>query len=208
MRRVRSPGRSASAILLAAAAAAATLYAQAPTPPPASTSTSAAKELVSLLEARKLDAFAARDEANAGQFIAALHIPGVQLLVVSAVYKQPSHIEYRLYHKEYMAAYQDLRSGILADNRIIIEDVSSDGLIAIPRKDTGRDTYTVSGTARVFDGDYADPRRRNQKKISQEDYFKAYGDADATYAKLLQTLLAELKKKSAPGGLAPVAPLR
>ena len=101
-----------------------------------------------------------------------------------------------------------VRSGILADNRLIIEDVSSDGLVAIPRKDAGRGAYTVSGTARVFDGDYADPRRRNQKKISQEDYFKAYGDADATYAKLLQTLLAELKKKSALGGLAPVAPLR
>ena len=207
MRRVRCPARPAVALMIAAAAAA-SLYAQSPTPPPASTSTPAAKEFVGLLEARKLEAFAVRDEANAGQFIAALHIPGVQLMVVSALYKQPSHIEYRLYHKDYMSAYQDLRSGMLADNRVIIEDVSGDGLMAIPRKDTGRDSYTVSGASRVFDGDYADPRRKNQKKISQEDYFKAYGEADARYAKLLETLLTELKKQKTPAGVASVQPVR
>jgi lipoprotein-anchoring transpeptidase ErfK/SrfK len=199
--------RSTVAAFVTAAACAASLTAQS-TPPPASTSMPPAKELVSLLEARKLEAFAVRDEANAGQFIAALHIPGVQLLVVSAVYKRPSDIDYRLYHKDYMSAYQDLRSGILADNRIIIEDISGDGLLAIPRKDTGRDTFTVSGAARVFDGDFADPRRKNQKKISQEDYFKAYGDADARYAKLLETLLVELKKQKMPGGVAPVQAVR
>jgi hypothetical protein len=208
MRRVRHLRRSASAIVVAAATGAAILAGQSASPPPSSTSTLAAKELVNLLEARKLEAFAARDEANAGQFIAALLIPGVQLMVVSAVYKRPSDIEYRLYHKDYMSAYQDLRSGILADNRVIVEDVSGDGLLAIPRKDTGRDTFTVSGTARVFDGDFADPRRRNQKKISQEDYFKAYGEADARYAKLLETLLTELKKPKAPGGLASVQLVR
>lgn len=207
MRRVRYPARPAVALMMAAAAAA-SLYAQSPTPPPASTSTPAAKEFVGLLEARKLEAFAVRDEANAGQFIAALHIPGVQLMVVSALYKQPSHIEYRLYHKDYMSAYQDLRSGMLADNRVIIEDISGDGLMAIPRKDTGRDTFTVSGTERVFDGDFADPRRKNQKKISQEDYFKAYGEADVRYAKLLETLLTELKKQKTPGGVASVQPVR
>jgi hypothetical protein len=208
MKRVRYHGRSASAAVIAVAACAAGLFAQSPTPAPASTTTSAAKELVTLLEARKLEAFAVRDDASAGHFVAALHIPGVQLIIVSAVYKRPSDIDYRLYHKDYMSAYQDLRSGILADNRIIIEDASGDGLLAMPRKDTGRDTFTVSGAARVFDGDFADPRRRNQKKISQEDYFKAYGEADARYAKLLEALLTELKKKSAPPGLAPAGSLR
>ena len=207
MRRVRHPGRPAVAFVIAAGVAA-NLFAQAPTPPPASTSTPGAKEFVSLLEARKLEAFAVRDEANAGQFIAALHVPGVQLMVVSALYKQPSHIEYRLYHKDYMSAYQDLRSGMLADNRIIIVDSSGDGLLAIPRKDTGRDTYTASGTAQTFDGDFADPRRKNQKKISQDDYFKAYGEADARYAKLLEILLVELKKQKTPGGVASVQPVR
>ena len=77
MRRVRHPARPAVAFVIAAGVAA-NLFAQSPTPPPASTSTPAAKEFVSLLEARKLEAFAVRDEANAGQFIAALHVPGVQ----------------------------------------------------------------------------------------------------------------------------------
>jgi hypothetical protein len=176
-----------------AAAWAAPALAQAPTPP-ASTSSTAAKELVGLLEARKLEAFAVRDDANAGHFIAALYIPGVQLMVVSAAYKQPSHIEYRLYHKEYMTAYQDLRSGILADDRVVIEDAMGDGLVPIPPKNAGGDSFTAGGSSRVFDGDFADPRRRNQKKISQEEYFKLYGEADGRYAKLLETLLVELKK--------------
>jgi hypothetical protein len=176
-----------------AAASAARLLAQGPAPP-ASTSSAAAKELVGLLESRKLEAFAARDDASAGHYIAALHIPGVQLMIVSAAYKQPSHIEYRLYHKEYMAAYQDLRSGILADDRVVIEDAMCDGLVPIPPKNTGGDTYNAGSAGRVFDGDFADPRRRNQKKISQEEYFKLYGEADSRYAKLLQTLLVELKK--------------
>jgi hypothetical protein len=202
---VRRPRQLAAAIL--AAACLVPLQAQKPDPAPASASAAAAREVVSLLQARKLEAFAVRDEASAGHFIAALHIPGVQLMVVSAVYKQPSHIEYRLYHKDYMAAYQDLRSGILAGDRILVDDMGGDGLVPLPRKNVGGDSYSAAGAERVFDGDFADPRRRNQKKISQEDYFKAYEEADARYTKMLQLLLTELKKQ-APGGLAPGPALR
>ena len=49
---------------------------------------------------------------------------------------------------------------------------------------------------RIFDGDFADPKKRASKppKISPEEYLKLYTDNDATYAKLLDVLLAELKK--------------
>src|SRR5688572_19009752 len=145
MRVLANPGRLSVVVL--AAVCGAPLFAQGPAAPPTPTSATAAKEVVSLLQARKLDAFAVRDEASAGHFIAVLNVPGVQLMVVSAIYKQPSHIDYRLYHKDYMAAYQDLRSGILVDNRVLIDDIGGDGLLPIPRKDTGRDSFTASGAS-------------------------------------------------------------
>ena len=48
----------------------------------------------------------------------------------------------------------------------------------------------------MFDGDFADPRRRNQKKISQDEYLKAFSAADERYTRLLTILIEELKKAS------------
>jgi hypothetical protein len=39
-----------------------------------------------------------------------------------------------------------------------------------------------------FDGDY------KKRKMSQEDYMKAFADADAAYERMLTALVAELKK--------------
>src|SRR5512145_2019496 len=71
--------------------------AQAPAAQPG-TSASAAKvkELIALMQSKKLEAIAARDPEASGRFVAALHIPGVQLLVVSAVYDKPSELDSRL----------------------------------------------------------------------------------------------------------------
>ena len=169
-------------------------FTQAPAPPPASTSAAKVKELTALLQSRKLEAYAARVPGQPGRHVAVLHIPGVQLLAVSALYEKVSDLDYRLYHKDFMNAYLDLRTGVLSKERWFVEDSRADGLVPVPGKELAPDSVTAGTEQRTFDGDFADPRRRNQKKISQDDYFKAYIAADAQYAAMLDILLAELKK--------------
>lgn len=182
------------AVVALVAAGEARARAQAPAPP-ASASATKAKELVGLLQAKKLEAIAARYPGEAGRYLAALLVPNAQLLVVSASYTRPEDIEYYLYQKEFMNAYVNLNSSALAEKRLFIEDALHDGLVALPGKSLAHDSVTSGTTRQVFDGDFLDPRRRNPpKKISQEDYLKAFAAADEQYTKLLGVLIDELKK--------------
>ncbi|MFI5177722.1 MAG: hypothetical protein ACHQO8_04130 [Vicinamibacterales bacterium] len=152
-----------------------------------------AKELVSLLQSKKLEAFAVKDSSAAGRFVAVLLVPNVQLMVVSAGYERPSDVEYAIYTKDYMRAYVDLNSSVLSKDKVFVEDALCDGLK--PGPSGGVSDAITSGTEKhVFDGDFADPKKRNQKKISQEDYVKAFSAADAKYTQFLTMLLDELKK--------------
>ncbi len=169
---------------------------------PASTSGAKAKEVASLMQARKLESFAAAETGS--KYVAALLIPNVQLLVVSAAYGRPTDLEYRVINKQYMDVYMDLKSSGLAADKAFFEDALADGLAPVPAKNMPADSMTSGSERRLFDGDFADPRRRNQKKISQEDYFKAYAAADARYAVVLDVIIAALKKGlalAAPGGV-------
>ena len=58
-----------------------------------------AKQLVQLLDARKLDAIAAADGGAPGAYAAALYFPGTQLLVVSAKYAAPPLLDDKLAKK-------------------------------------------------------------------------------------------------------------
>src|SRR4051812_29580910 len=60
-----------------------------------------ARELARLLDAAKLDGIAAADPATPGAFVAALYIPGSQLLVVGAKYAAPPLLLDRISKKEY-----------------------------------------------------------------------------------------------------------
>jgi hypothetical protein len=172
-------------------------------PPPAATSPAKVKELIALLVSRKLETFAAPE--NGPKFVAVLHVPGVQLLLASASYGRPLDFDYYLFHKKYQDMYQELKSSPLSVEKFFVEDTLADGLVVIPGKSTAIDVVTAGGERRTFDGDFADPRRRNQKKITQDDYFKAFSAADARYAALLDVLIAALKKDA---GLAASAALR
>jgi hypothetical protein len=180
--------------LAAAAPVAAQKNQAAPVGPPAK-SAAPVKELVSLLDTKKLTSYCVADPADATRFVALLHIPGTQLLVVSATYDHPTDIEYYIYQKDFMRAYQELNASILSKSKVFVEDLVEDGLKAMPAKNEAPDSMTVAGSRRAFDGDFADPKRRNQQnKITQDDYLKAYTEADETYSKLLATLIDGLKK--------------
>jgi len=166
------------------------LRAQAPADP---ASPPRAKELVALLQAKKLEAFAVKDTTAAGRFVAVLLVPNAQLLVVSAGYERPTDVEYAIYTKDYMTAYVDLNSSVLSKDKVFVEDALCDGLKASPAGGVS-DAVTDGTQKQVFDGDFADPKKRNQKKISQEAYLKAFAAADAKYAQFLTMLVDELKK--------------
>jgi hypothetical protein len=67
-------------------------------------------------------------------------------------------------------------------------DMGADGLKA--RRDENRfDTFDVGAKSYVFDGEW-----KKQKLASEEEYTKAYVDADEKYAKMLAALIAQAKK--------------
>ena len=94
-----------------------------------------------------------------------------------------------------MNAYQDLRSSVLSTKRVFIEDVFCDGLVPQPAKgQLVTDSVTVESQKLVFDGIFADPKKKDPKKISLEDYTKNFASADERYSRLLGLLVDELKK--------------
>jgi hypothetical protein len=197
-RRARSWGRVVAAGLLVVAWAG-SAAAQTPAASPAK-----AKELAAVMKARQIEAFAMRETPAGNRFIAVMLVPDVQMLVVSAAYTRPTDIEYWMYQKDYVTAYRDLAGGALAQDRFFVEDVLGDGLVATPAKNTPPDAVTVADSQQLLEGP-ADPKKRNDKRMRADEYAKAFADADARYAKLLDGLIAELKKG---GALAPAGVVR
>ncbi len=148
-----------------------------------------AKQLTDLLDAQKLDSAAAKDPSQADTYIAALYYPG-QLMVVAAKYSVPVLLNERLAKKEYREIYMDLNSASDPKTKTLIMDLGADGLRARRDENKPFDTFEVGGKSQSFDGDW------KAQKISEEEYMKAFADADARYAKLLQALIAQLKKTS------------
>jgi hypothetical protein len=159
------------------------------------------KELAALMQAKKLESFSAAETGS--KYVAALHIPGVQMLLISAAYLRPTDMQYRTFHKQHMEIYRDLMSSQYSTEKFFVEDALADGLALAPAKNVAADAVTNGEDRRPFDGDF-DPRGRNKKKISRDDYYKAFSAADARYAELVDLLLAALKKS----GLAAPLPMR
>ena len=171
---------------------------------PASVSTEKARELASLMAAKKLESFAARDGEDTQRYVAVLVIPNLQLLLVSCKYTQKNDIEYSLYTKNYHTAYQDLRSGVYGSERFFVDDAELNGLVAVPGKNPQHDTVMIEKDRHIFDGLFGDGKGRNAKKPLTEVYMKTYSDADARYARLLDVLIAQLKTGKvvdAPGAM-------
>jgi hypothetical protein len=189
--------RMAAAGVLAAGLAAGVAAQAVPT-----ASAAKARELASLMEGKQLEAFAMRESPISDRFIAVMLVPKVQLLAVSAVYTRPTDIEYRLYNKDYVTAYRDLAGGSLAKERFFVEDVLGDGLVSTPAKNAPPDSVTIGATRHLLAGP-ADPKKRNDTRMAADAYAKVFADADQQYAKLLDGLIAELKKGGAlvPAGL-------
>ena len=145
------------------------------------------KELSQLMDQAKLDAIAARDPAANDAYVAALYFPNTQLLVVGARYQVPVLLNERIEKKEFREVYTDLNSACVAGSKYLIMDIGADGLHA-RRDDKGFDSFDGPRSL-VFDGDW-----KKQKLNSEEEYAKAFNEADERYAKLISALIAQVKK--------------
>jgi hypothetical protein len=146
-----------------------------------------AKQLTMLLDAKKLDSVAAADADNPGTYIAAVYIPGTQLLVVSAKYTQPSLLTDLIARKDFKGVYVELTSASIPSTKMLVMDAYANGLLPKPSGDQPADSVDRAGTESKFDGAW------KKAKIPEADYLKNFGEADAAYVHLLQMLINNLK---------------
>ena len=146
------------------------------------------KTLTDLLDAQNLDAIAGKRAGEQDHYVAALYFKGSQLLVVEARYAVAVYITEKLQKRDFREVYIDLNSASIPESKVLVVDLRCDGLHATREENGPIDTYE-SATARLaFDGDW------KKQKLTEEEYMKAYGDADAVYARMLNALIAQLKK--------------
>jgi hypothetical protein len=152
-----------------------------------SKSAAVAKELVQVMDQKKLDSIAAKLPNGEGNFAAALYFPNVQLLVISGSYSAPQLMEPRLAGKQYRDTYMELSGTVAPDSKIFVQDMGDPGLTQ-RKQENLFDTWNRGGKTVVFDGD------PEKQKMSDADYLKSFTAADEEYARILSALLAEAKK--------------
>lgn len=148
-----------------------------------------AKELVDLLNQKKLDSVAAKRPGATDEFVGALFFP-TQLLVVSARYSVPVLLNEKLGAKDYKAIYIDLNSASVPESKTFIDDLGANGLRAKREEGEPFDSFEGGGKSVRFDSDW------KKQKMNEDEYMKAFADADARYSAMLSVLIAELKKTS------------
>ena len=175
---MRSPATRIFGILLLAAACAAPATAQ------SASSADLAKQLVTTLAARNLDAIAARDPQKPERAIAALAFPGSQLLVVAAPYPEANGLDALLTHGMYRDVYSVLQQPSIATDKVFIQDLGGDGL-----QDKGFDVVYENGkTQTLLDGNW------KKQGLKEAEYQQRASAAEAHYARMLTALIAAAQK--------------
>jgi hypothetical protein len=136
---------------------------------------------------------AAKIPGSTDEFVAALHIPGVQLLVIQARYREPSLLDALLSKRDYQGVYADLNSASYAivESRLFFEDLRADGIFSKRQDENSAfDIFEKGGKRLMFDGDW------RKQQLSEKDYQDSYASADDGYAKVVALLTAALKRGS------------
>jgi hypothetical protein len=147
-----------------------------------------ARELTGLLDRAKLDSIATRRPESTDVFVAALYFPG-QLLVVSSKYAVPALLNEKIVKQLYRDAYIDLNVAVDPATKFFIEDMGADGLRPRREENTPFDIYSKGDTRFPFDGDW------KKRKLSEDAYMATFNEAETTYTRMLEALIAELKKR-------------
>jgi hypothetical protein len=155
-------------------------------------SSQTATTLVTLMKSRNLDAFAAPDPETPDRFVAAMLVPGVQLLVVAAKSTSPDYMKSQLAQQQYRDVYAALHASAVPETKVFFQDMGSDGLSL--DGSTSTDIMYERGTAQtIFDGDW------KRQKVSKSAYDEKLRKADAEYSRLLGVLSESLRVS--PGGV-------
>lgn len=142
-------------------------------------------ELIAALDKQGLQSVAAQDPTRAGQLVAVLYVPGVQLLMITGRCDASEVLAARLAAAEYRDVYTDLHACAVDTTRLFIQDMSADGLWPEPRRSGAPfDIVYEQMTHRTrFDGDC-----RSQELTSAE-YRQRFTTIDAEYARLASILV-------------------
>ena len=119
----------------------------------ASKSAEAAAILAKQLEQAKLQYIATRDPAESGRFIAAVHFPGTNLMVISAKYGTPVLLNEKLLQRKFQDAYIDLNAASERSSRIFVEDLLANGFAMAKGKNQPFDAFESQGKRIVFDAE-------------------------------------------------------
>lgn len=179
--------RFAAPVPAIAAALACTLLLPAALHAQESTSAASATQLAQLLQEKKLECIAAPHPGAPDMFAAALHFPG-HLLVVWARYAAPALITEKITKGDYRDVYAELNSASVAGSKVLISDLGADGLKARREENQPFDDQDSGRKTIRFDGNW------DAQKMSEQDYMKAYADADRAYAEALAALIAHVQK--------------
>jgi hypothetical protein len=119
------------------------------------------------------------------RFVAALHLPGVQLLVISATYSSPALIRELLAKGDHQRVYVDLNAAGERAGRFFVEDLRADGLHAEPERDAPFDvTWRDAVVRTLYNGDW------KGQKLTQAAYQERFKQDAAQYAHALELLVA------------------
>ena len=129
-------------------------------------------------------AFSAAVPNDPSRFVAALHIPGVQLLVISASYQSPALLRELIAKRDHQRVYLDLNSAADRQGRLFIEDLGADGLRPDRERDVAFDITWRDATQRtMYNGNWKD------QQLSEAEYRARFEKDAAEYANVLQILL-------------------
>jgi hypothetical protein len=151
------------------------------------TSGDLAKQLVTVMIERKLDAFAAQDPAKPGYFVAVRTYPGVQMLVVGAQSNSTDYIKYQIERHDYGEAYSALNASAVPETKVFLQDMGCDGLQTDEHVDV---MYEKASSQVVFD------RNGKASGLSKSAYAAKLTAADAHYRTMLEMLLSDLRRSS------------
>ena len=118
---------------------------------------------------------------------AAMLLPDLQLLLVSAKYSAPVLLRERVLTRKYQDAYQDLQAASSPEGKVVIEDLLANGLASKPAKGQAPDAATIDGKTVSFDGQW------RKAKLKEEEYGAVFSAAEQQYVRLLGLLIAQAK---------------
>jgi hypothetical protein len=143
-----------------------------------------AVELAKRLAGTGATAFAAQVPNDPSRFVAALHIPGVQLLVISATYASPVLLRELMLKQDYQGVYRELNAAANRQGQLFIEDLGADGLRPDRERDAPFDiTWRDMKQRTLYNGSWKD------QQLSEAEYRTRFETDAAEYAGVLDILL-------------------